>query len=314
MISATCGLVDAVCFLALGGVFAEMMTGNLLLMALTIGTGSALGQSARYILAIMAFSLGALIGGRLLRAPRKLQERRIGFAVEWVIIVAATAPTWVAAPGAHNPAGHVVVAMLALAMGIQNAMVRVHGVPDLATNVMTVTFTGIIADYAGWRHQPQLAAPGDLGRIVYERRPRRPAAAVCHGVALVLNSVVFGLAIIPLMFGARPGEVQLEAPVEWFEAREPVSRDFPPCPSASAWYAASPSAVGIRSCPVHRPDRVPESGPGSPVSRPPPVCRSDAFVRHDHAVERVTVQSTSPCAGTEASGPDWMWKQIRRRR
>ncbi len=45
MISATCGLVDAVCFLALGEVFAEMM----LLMALSIGTGSALGQSARYI-------------------------------------------------------------------------------------------------------------------------------------------------------------------------------------------------------------------------------------------------------------------------
>jgi len=34
MISSTCGLVDAVCFLSLGGVFAEMMTGNLLLMAL----------------------------------------------------------------------------------------------------------------------------------------------------------------------------------------------------------------------------------------------------------------------------------------
>jgi len=46
-------------------VFAEMMTGNLLLMALSIGTGSALGQSARYIPAIVAFSLGARIGGRL---------------------------------------------------------------------------------------------------------------------------------------------------------------------------------------------------------------------------------------------------------
>ena len=56
MISATCGLVDALCFLALGGVFAEMMTGNLLLMALSIGTGSAAGHSARYIPAIMAFS------------------------------------------------------------------------------------------------------------------------------------------------------------------------------------------------------------------------------------------------------------------
>lgn len=100
MISATCGLVDALCFLALGGVFAEMMTGNLLLMALSIGTGSALGQSARYIPAIVAFSLGALIGGRLLRGPQKLQEQRIGFAVELVIIVAATALTWVSEPDA----------------------------------------------------------------------------------------------------------------------------------------------------------------------------------------------------------------------
>jgi uncharacterized membrane protein YoaK (UPF0700 family) len=76
MISATCGLVDALCFLALGGVFAEMMTGNLMLMALSIGTGSALGQSARYDPAILAFSLGALIGGRLLRGPQKLHEGR----------------------------------------------------------------------------------------------------------------------------------------------------------------------------------------------------------------------------------------------
>jgi Protein of unknown function (DUF1275) len=49
MISSTCGLVDAVCFLALGGVFAEMMTGNLLLMALSIGTGRAPEKSAHYI-------------------------------------------------------------------------------------------------------------------------------------------------------------------------------------------------------------------------------------------------------------------------
>ena len=129
MISATCGLVDALCFLALGGVFAEMMTGNLLLMALSIGTGGALGQTARYIPAIVAFALGALIGGRLLRAPQRLQERRIGFAVEWVVIIAATALTCVAEPNAHNLTGHGVVAMLALA-GIQSAMLRVHGVPD----------------------------------------------------------------------------------------------------------------------------------------------------------------------------------------
>jgi uncharacterized membrane protein YoaK (UPF0700 family) len=206
MISATCGLVDAVCFLALGGVFAEMMTGNLLLMALSIGTGSALGQSARYVPAIAAFSLGALVGGRLLRGPQKLQERRIGFAVEWLVIVAATALAWVAEPDAHNLAGHIVVAMLALAMGIQNAMVRVHGVPDIATNVMTVTFTGILADSTpaggtnrNWRRRVTsvglFMASAAVGGLLLQLGTVWP---------LVLTSVVFSLAIFPLMFGERP--------------------------------------------------------------------------------------------------------------
>ena len=206
MISATCGLVDAVCFLALGGVFAEMMTGNLLLMALSIGTGNTLWQSARYIPAIAAFSLGALVGGRLLHGPQKLQERRIGFAVEWLVIVTATAVAWVAEPDAHNLAGHVVVAMLALAMGIQNAMVRVHGVPDIATNVMTVTFTGIIADSTpaggtnrNWRRRVTsvglFMASAALGGLLLQLGTVWP---------LVLTSVVFSLAIFPLMFGDRP--------------------------------------------------------------------------------------------------------------
>jgi uncharacterized membrane protein YoaK (UPF0700 family) len=206
MISATCGLVDAVCFLALGGVFAEMMTGNLLLMALSIGTGSALGESSRYIPAIVAFSLGALVGGRMLRGPQKLQERRIGFAVEWLVIVAATALAWLAKPDSHNLAGQVVVAMLAMAMGIQNAMVRVHGVPDIATNVMTVTFTGIIADStpAGGTNRNWRRRVTSVGLFM--------ASAAVGGLLLqfgtvwplVLTSVVFSLAIIPLMFGERP--------------------------------------------------------------------------------------------------------------
>ena len=206
MISATCGLVDAVCFLALGGVFAEMMTGNLLLMALSIGTGSALGESARYIPAIAAFSLGALVGGRLLRGPQKLQDRRIGFAVEWLVIVAATVLAWLAKPDSHNLAGQIVVAMLALAMGIQNAMVRVHGVPDIATNVMTVTFTGIIANSTpaggtnrNWRRRVTsvglFMASAAIGGLLLQFGTVWP---------LVLTSVVFSLAIIPLMFGERP--------------------------------------------------------------------------------------------------------------
>ena len=32
LVSAVCGIIDSTCILSLGGVFAEMMTGNLLLM------------------------------------------------------------------------------------------------------------------------------------------------------------------------------------------------------------------------------------------------------------------------------------------
>ena len=38
------------------------------------------------------------------------------------------------------------IGILAFGMGIQNAAVRKWGVPDLATNVMTLTMTGLITD------------------------------------------------------------------------------------------------------------------------------------------------------------------------
>lgn len=206
MITAICGLVDAACFLALGGVFAEMMTGNLLLLSLSLGTGVALGDAVRYGTAIGAFVLGALLGGRLLRGPQELRERRIGFAVEWIVLLAATAAAWLLKPDAHNAAGHLVVGLLAFAMGIQNAMVRVHGVPDLATNVMTVTFTGIVADSTpaggdnrNWRRRC-------LSVGLFMASAALGAALVRFGVGwpLALASLVFGLAMKPLLYGAHP--------------------------------------------------------------------------------------------------------------
>jgi len=203
IITATCGLIDAVCYLALGGVFAEMMTGNLLLMALSLGTGNALGDVTRYLPAIAAFMLGALLGGRLLRGPWKLQEWRAGFAVEWLIVISATVLACLARPDAENAAGHVIVVMLALAMGIQNAMVRAHGVPDLATNVMTVTFTAIIADSkpAGgdnrnWRRRGLSVGLFVVGAAL-------GAFLLKFGVAwpLVATSLLFTVAMWPLLLG-----------------------------------------------------------------------------------------------------------------
>src|SRR5437588_6867666 len=146
LITGVCGFVDAACFLSMGGVFAEIMTGNLLFLCFAIGTGQPILGVTKYLLVIAAFLLGALAGGRLLRGP--LAEQRIGFAVEWAFLVIALALTAILQPREAGLERDIVTSLLAFAMGMQNALVRRHGVPDLATNVMTLTATALVADSA----------------------------------------------------------------------------------------------------------------------------------------------------------------------
>jgi uncharacterized membrane protein YoaK (UPF0700 family) len=144
LITGVCGLVDAACFLSMGHVFAETMTGNMLFLCFDIGTGQSAFHDARYLLVIAAYLLGAVAGGRLLRG--RGAEVRIGFAVEWAMLSAALVLTAIFHPGSAGTARDVVTSLLAFAMGVQNALVRRHGVPDLATNVMTLTATALVAD------------------------------------------------------------------------------------------------------------------------------------------------------------------------
>ncbi len=144
LITGVCGLVDAACFLSMGHVFAEIMTGNMLFLCFVIGTGQSIFGDLKYLLVIAAFLLGAAAGGRLLRGPRA--EIKIGFAVEWVLLATALMLAALLQPGAAGPARDVVTSLLAFAMGMQNALVRRHGVPDLATNVMTLTATALAVD------------------------------------------------------------------------------------------------------------------------------------------------------------------------
>jgi len=153
LITSVCGLVDSACFLSMGGVFAETMTGNLLFLCFYIGTGQPIFGDAKYFLVIAAFLLGAVAGGRLLRGPRA--EVRIGFAVEWALLVIALVLAATLHPESAGMAREIVTSLLAFAMGTQNALVRRHGVPDLATNVMTLTATALVADSvpAGGRNE-----------------------------------------------------------------------------------------------------------------------------------------------------------------
>lgn len=129
LITFICGILDAAAFLGLGHVFAEIMTGNLVYLTFALGsTGTGSGvPAAPYVLVLGAFALGGIVGGRLLRLPQALARHRVGFAVEWVLLLGAVIATLVTHPTSTSGSRLLVVELLAAAMAIQNAMVWHRG-------------------------------------------------------------------------------------------------------------------------------------------------------------------------------------------
>jgi uncharacterized membrane protein YoaK (UPF0700 family) len=71
---------------------------------------------------------------------------RLGFAVEWLFLATAAVVSLFLVPESSGGVRDAVISPLAFAMGMQNARLRRHGVPDLATNVMTLTLTALVAE------------------------------------------------------------------------------------------------------------------------------------------------------------------------
>lgn len=148
LLTAICGVIDAACFLALGGVFAEIMTGNLMFAAFALGEGRFAVDFMQFAIPLFFFTVGAIIGGYVLRNPRFENHRKIGFAWTGVLVVVAAILAVMWEPSGTSTTARIVVAVLALAMGLQNALVLVHGVPDVATNVMTLTLVRVLSNWS----------------------------------------------------------------------------------------------------------------------------------------------------------------------
>ncbi len=141
------GLVDAVCYLGLGRVFAANMTGNIVLLGFGVAGSGGLPVVAPLV-SLGAFLLGAGVGGAV---ARRFSEHHTGhvagaLALEASLIAAATVLAIVVSVRADAASGDAVIALLALAMGVRNATVRRLAVPDLTTTVVTLTLTGLAAD------------------------------------------------------------------------------------------------------------------------------------------------------------------------
>jgi len=193
--TAITGLIDAISYLALGHVFTANMTGNVVFLAFAVAGAPGLSIT-RSLTALVAFLIGALIGGRV---ATRLSEVftpswiTTALSLESALLIAAT----LAAISFRDSSGSLfqtysIIVLTACAMGIRNATVRKMAIPDLTTTVLTLTITGLAADsrFAGgtsprWRRRLLAVLLMFFGALI--------------GTLLLRRSMVLPLAIATLL-------------------------------------------------------------------------------------------------------------------
>lgn len=133
------GIVDAVTFLALGGVFAAMQTGNVIFLGLGIA-GAPAAPVVAPLVALLAFlgggTVAALLVGRL--GGRTLV---LGLAIELSLLLAVTVLAATADLDPGTTPAYLAIATLSIAMGLRNTLARRIGGENLATTVLNLTLT-----------------------------------------------------------------------------------------------------------------------------------------------------------------------------
>jgi uncharacterized membrane protein YoaK (UPF0700 family) len=215
ILTVSTGLIDAVSILSLGRVFVANMTGNIVFIGFALA--GALGFSlAASLIALGGFLVGAGIGGigtERFGAHRGVLLRN-GAAIELVLLLAAASVVALSPTPLPNGVRDIAVALAAIALGVQNAMVRRLAVPDITTTVLTMTLTGVAADVRSRNLRVALRRVSSvtcmlLGALV-------GALLVIHGHIATALFLAAGLFAIVVGWVA----LQSKVPAEWHNEKQ----------------------------------------------------------------------------------------------
>ncbi len=184
------GSVDAVALLRLD-VFTAVMTGNIVLLGLAVGQG-AFGNAIRSIVALVAYSVGVVVGARIVGAvaiethwsPKVTRALAVESGLQLAFVVG-----WLLT-GAHpdGASAATLIAFSGVAMGIQAATARALA-PGMSTTYVTGTLTGLLSELSA------------LGAVSGDRRRR---ASIVVALALGAVAGAFALSTVPLLAPAIP--------------------------------------------------------------------------------------------------------------
>jgi uncharacterized membrane protein YoaK (UPF0700 family) len=180
------GVIDAVSLLALGRVFVANMTGNVVVTGFAIA-GVPEFSLVTSLVVLATFLLGAAAGGYLIqRIDQRGTLLRAAALIEWVLLAVCLVMVLVRAPVVGSLWTVTTAALAAVAMGVQNAVARRIAVPDLNTSVVSMSMTGLAADYTHSTRDAVL---------------RRAAAVLSLLVGAVVGAVIVGTLGAAAAFG-----------------------------------------------------------------------------------------------------------------
>lgn len=148
------GLIDALSFLALGGVFSSFMSGNTLTLGLRIGLGDfplALNSMTAVFGYIAGVALGANIGYQS-SISNKIwpYATTTVLAAEFLMIILFASVGFITGNSSSNIV-YVLILLASISMGMQSAAVRGLGVSGVTTTYVTGTWTSFIIGLVGLR-------------------------------------------------------------------------------------------------------------------------------------------------------------------
>ena len=148
------GAIDAISFLVLGKVFSAFMTGNIVFLGFEVA-GAPGPSTWRTVAAIAAFAVGATLGARIVAPsagahavwPRRVTAALAAGAVAQAVFLVV----WMAVGGLpSNGSANALIAISALAMGMQTAAVFSLGVRAVFSTAATATWTALMGDLSTW--------------------------------------------------------------------------------------------------------------------------------------------------------------------
>lgn len=211
LMASVAGSIDVMSYYKLGHVFTANMTGNTILLGLSVGQGK-IASSLHSLTALAGFFAGAVAGAFIVFNTKKGWSHYItlSVAIESFIILILII-IWFTGPDIkNNYILYISIALSAIAMGIQSSTIRHLHIPGVVTTFITGTITSIGMSAVsglknGFRKRVKDGLPGfTVARNLEERIELQVIVFFAYGLTAVVTGWLeyhysFFLPLLPLI-------------------------------------------------------------------------------------------------------------------